>query len=98
MSFSYTWQLLHGLFILRAIYRMRFLRADGVDPCIKAGFHSKRYRKEPDGQITKSLSSPFAKNILVFRRGKSLLYPRRPVPLRGAFRDRHECGTGCGGR
>src|SRR3982074_3116302 len=44
----------------------------------------------PDGQISDSpvtcLSSPFCKNILVFRMPKSLLYPRRPVPQRGGSR------------
>ncbi len=40
----------------------------------------------PDGQISKNLSSPFAKNILVFRKTKSVLYPRRPVPQRGGSR------------
>jgi hypothetical protein len=29
------------------------------------------------------LSSPFCKNILIFRRRKSVLYPRCPVPLEG---------------
>ena len=43
----------------------------------------------PDGQISHFLSSPSAKNIPLLRRPKSLLYPRHPVPLRGAFRDRH---------
>jgi len=52
----------------------------------------------PDGRISEGLSSPLAKNILVFRRRKSPYICRRPVPNRGAARDRHERGAGCGGR
>ena len=33
------------------------------------------------------LSSPFCKNILFFRRPKSLYIHRHPVPLRGALRN-----------
>ncbi len=43
----------------------------------------------PDGQIKcvsgKSKSSPGAKNILIFRNSKSLVYSRRPVPFEGRF-------------
>jgi hypothetical protein len=45
-----------------------------------------------------SLSSPARKNILIFRIPKSLVYGFRPVPLRGAARDRHGRGAGCDGR
>ena len=43
----------------------------------------------PDGQITWAIyrppvSSPFCKNILIFRRPKSVYIPSRPVPQRGA--------------
>jgi hypothetical protein len=31
------------------------------------------------------LSSPFCKNILIFRRPKSVYIPRRPAPLGGAL-------------
>jgi hypothetical protein len=41
---------------------------------------------------------PSRKNILIFRRPKSPLYPLQPVPLRGAFRGRHGRGAGGGGR
>jgi|HubBroStandDraft_2_1064218.scaffolds.fasta_scaffold894837_1 hypothetical protein len=44
------------------------------------------------------LSSPFFKNILFFRRRKSLLYSPLSRPTRGAYRDRHGRGAGCGGR
>jgi len=44
------------------------------------------------------LSSPFCKNILIFRRRKSLHSPPLSRPTRGAYRDRHERGAGCGGR
>ncbi|SHG65018.1 hypothetical protein [Bradyrhizobium erythrophlei] len=37
----------------------------------------------PDGQISKNLSSPAAKNILVFRRPKSALYPPPSRPTEG---------------
>ena len=39
-----------------------------------------------------------SKNILIFRNGKSLLYPPPSCPTGGAARDRHGRGTGCGGR
>src|SRR3984893_13507791 len=38
------------------------------------------------------------KNILIFRRPKSTYIHRHPVPLRGAFRERHGRGAGGGGR
>src|SRR6266404_2161779 len=43
------------------------------------------------------VSSPEIKNILVFARPKSDAYPSRPTH-RGAYRDRHGRGMGCGGR
>ena len=45
------------------------------------GRASKTALPEPDGQIT--LSSPFCKNILIFRKRKSPYNPPRPVPLEG---------------
>jgi hypothetical protein len=42
----------------------------------------------------KSLSSPSGKNILIFRNRKSVYIYRYPVPLGGAFRERHERGDG----
>jgi hypothetical protein len=64
---------------------------------------SSRRDAQSDGQITwanlsSPLSSPFGKNILIFRKRKSVLYIRRPAPNGGAFRDRHRRGAGCGGR
>jgi hypothetical protein len=38
-----------------------------------------------DGQITQNLSSPFEKNILIFRIGDSDYIPRHPVPEEGAL-------------
>jgi hypothetical protein len=43
------------------------------------------------------LSSPFRKNILIFRKRKPVHIFAVPS-LRGAFRDRHGRGAGCGGR
>ena len=39
----------------------------------------------PDGQISKFLSSPFRKNILIFRRTKSVVYPLPSRPIEGRF-------------
>jgi hypothetical protein len=47
------------------------------------------------GKSSKSLSIPSDKNILLFRNSKS---PYHPVPPKGAIRDRHVRGAGCGGR
>src|SRR5258708_24413700 len=52
----------------------------------------------PDGQISELLSSPIFKNISVPALPKSLLYPQPSRPERGAYRDRHGRGAGCGGR
>jgi hypothetical protein len=52
----------------------------------------------PDGQISKILSSPSAKNIFVFVLPKSAAYPSLSRPTRGAIARRHERGAGCGGR
>src|ERR1700693_915484 len=52
----------------------------------------------PTGKSAKTVSSPLCKNILVFRRPKSVvcLLPSRPTQ-RGGSR-RHGRGAGCGGR
>jgi hypothetical protein len=55
----------------------------------------------PDGQNQRphrNLSSPASKNISLFPKPKSDVSMIHPVPTRGAFRDRHERGMGCGGR
>jgi hypothetical protein len=44
------------------------------------------------------LSSPLAKNISLCPSGKSSLQAPAIPSRQGAFRDRHERGTGCGGR
>src|SRR5260370_42039826 len=52
---------------------------------------------QPDGQITKSLSSPSGKNSSLLPSGKSALGLLPSRPARGACA-RHERGAGCGGR
>jgi hypothetical protein len=46
-------------------------------------------KKLPDGQISKNLSSPRDKNILLSLEAKSPAYCARSAPTRGALRDRH---------
>src|SRR5258707_9930649 len=53
---------------------------------------------QPDGQITKSLSSPSGKNSSLLPSGKSALGLPPSRPTRGAIARRHERGAGCGGR
>jgi hypothetical protein len=62
-------------------------------------------RATPDGQLIcptgKSpifLSSPPAKNISLAPSGKSSPLISTVLPHKGAYRDRHERGAGCGGR
>jgi hypothetical protein len=43
----------------------------------------------PDGQISKNLSSPLDKNILLSSEAKSPAYSARSALTRGAYRDRH---------
>jgi len=49
------------------------------------------HRGDPTGKSLRSprgaLTSPIGKNILVFRKSKSVLYPRHPVPHGGALRN-----------
>jgi hypothetical protein len=49
---------------------------------------------DPTGKSLICLSSPFCKNILIFRSANQVYIHSYPVPPRGAFRDRHErwCG------
>jgi hypothetical protein len=44
------------------------------------------------------LSRPVGKNISFRGLVETDLLIRHPVPIRGAFRDRHGRGMGCGGR
>src|SRR6266404_2606266 len=53
---------------------------------------------QPDGQITKSLSSLSGKNSSLLLSGKSALGLPPSRPTRGAIARRHERGAGCGGR
>jgi hypothetical protein len=49
----------------------------------------------PSGRISALpifLSSPFRKNILIFRNRKSVYIPAIPPRTKGAFRDRHGRG------
>jgi hypothetical protein len=52
----------------------------------------------PTGSAAIALSSPFCKNISLPDCPKSTLQPRPSHPTRGAYRDRHGRGVGCGGR
>jgi len=57
----------------------------------------------PDGQISERsgdlpLSSPICKNILLHGLVETALSIPLSRPTKGAFRDRHKRGTGCGGR
>src|SRR5258705_13970454 len=53
---------------------------------------------QPDGQITKSLSSPSGKNSSLLPSGKSALGLPPSCPSEGRIARRHERGAGCGGR
>jgi hypothetical protein len=44
------------------------------------------------------VSSPKMKNISLFPNSKQGYIHAYPVPIRGAYHDRHERGTGSGGR
>jgi hypothetical protein len=63
-----------------------------------------RKRKEqkrlicPTGCIRNLMSSPLSKNIPLFTLLKSALQPAPSRPIRGAYRDCHGRGAGCGGR
>ena len=48
--------------------------------------------------MSEVVSSPKIKNISLFPKGEPWHIYRHPVPTRGAYHDRHERGTGCGGR
>src|SRR6202043_323722 len=50
------------------------------------------------GWSANSLSSGLCKNISLRRSVETVLLIPPSRPERGAFRDRHERGTGCGGR
>ena len=52
----------------------------------------------PTGSAAVALSSPICKNISLSDCPKSILQPRPSHPHRGAYRDRHGRGVGCGGR
>jgi hypothetical protein len=53
---------------------------------------------QPDGQISKNLSSPRAKNFPLLIRGKSLSCCSRLVPQEGRLAIVTKRGAGCGGR
>jgi hypothetical protein len=52
----------------------------------------------PSGGLLTGLSSPLCKNISLPWSVETGIEQIYPVPHRGAFRDRHERGVGCGGR
>jgi hypothetical protein len=45
----------------------------------------------PDGQSRRNPVKRLRKNISLYQKGKSVAWSARPVPSRGALRDRHEC-------
>jgi hypothetical protein len=53
---------------------------------------------QPDGQITKTCPVPRAKIFRLTCRANQFYQLACLVPARGAYRDRHERGMGCGGR
>jgi hypothetical protein len=89
-----------------------FLRLDGLfrGTCHRARVRATRWLGMrmavilPDGQIRpiyrfgRFVQPPFCKNILIYRNSKWVYIPNYPVPPRGAIRDRHVRGAGCGGR
>jgi hypothetical protein len=50
----------------------------------------------PTGVVRNYVSSPVSKNILLRGLVKTAIQLASPVPIRGAFRDRHGRGAGCG--
>ena len=52
----------------------------------------------PTGKSVNCCPAPFAKIFLFSPDPNQFTDSRRPVPNRGAFRDRHGRGAGCGGR
>jgi hypothetical protein len=52
----------------------------------------------PWGAVRDFVSSPPAKNISLLDLVETAIEQIHPVPTKGAFRDRHERGAGCGGR
>src|ERR1700731_2831767 len=56
----------------------------------------------PDGQIRHGLCfclvQPWPKKYFCFSEIKSVVHPQPSRPTRGAYRDRHGRGAGCGGR
>src|SRR5882757_3613764 len=57
-----------------------------------------RATKQPDGQISKNLSSPPTKNIPLSPSGKSMVLIGPSRPTRGALRNVTKRAVGCGGR
>jgi hypothetical protein len=52
----------------------------------------------PDGQITWNPVQPWSQKYFAFLTGRNSNRANKSRPDRGAFRDRHERGAGCGGR
>jgi hypothetical protein len=75
-------------------------RARSRDPCVAMMVGTDRVRHaetHPTGE-SKNLSSPLCKNILIFRKCKSLYIRCCPVLQRGALAIVTNVGAGCGGR
>jgi hypothetical protein len=69
-------------------------KTDGVDN--ETGSSDLPVGRFVDGGV--KLFSDFPKNISVFTHPKSILELFASHPTRGAYRDRHGRGEGCGGR
>jgi hypothetical protein len=55
----------------------------------RAGFVVPFQQIDPTGKSPGKLSTPFGKNILIFRNDKSVYIARIPSQQEGAFRERH---------
>ena len=72
-----------------------------MSPQAQAKFALAGATKQPDGQIASVLQNrvkPQMKNISLFQKREQGYIHSHPVPVRGAYHDRHERGAGSGGR
>ena len=71
--------------------------AQGVN-ALRPKRRDKLTRRANHFRFTEIMSSPEIKNISLYQKCKSGYIACHPVPTRGAYHDRHERGTGSGGR
>jgi hypothetical protein len=64
----------------------------------KSSTINKTARRATQFGLEEIVSSHGIKNISLFQKRETGYMFGHPVPLRGAYHDRHERGTGCGGR